>query len=277
MPAPGPLVLVTREGPLAVLSLNRAERRNAIDASLLEALRAALAGVRDDPEVRAVLLRGEGPVFSSGIDHALLMTAFEKLRTTSFKHVHHDVQDVFNGIARMEKPVVAALHGVCLGMGLELALACDFRVAERGCVLGLPEVAFGLVPDVGGTTRLVRTVGLHHARLLVLTGRTVTARAAARIGLVTEVGADAADAERRARALCERLAAHPPAAVGMAKSLLDTAASVSTGVSLQIEGVVQNLLARDPAIAEHFPRALEFIKAQVKTPLDVEGEGEGAA
>jgi enoyl-CoA hydratase/carnithine racemase len=179
-----PVVTIDRSGPVATLWLDRPEKRNALDAALMRSLAEALDAVRDDAAVRVLVLRGRGPVFSSGIDHALLVEVFQKSRSAPFPHLHGDLQAVFDRIERMHRPVVAVLHGACMGMALELALACDLRLATAGCVLGLPEVAFGILPDVGGTTRLCRVVGPARARELILTGKAVRAETAERWGQV---------------------------------------------------------------------------------------------
>jgi len=175
-----PLVIRTVQAGVAQLTLNRPDKRNALNGPMMQALASGLDAVRDDPEVRVVVLCGAGPAFSSGIDHTLLLEVFQKSQQVPFRHVHHDLQDVFHRIERMEKPVIAVLHRACAGMALELALACDFRIALADCVMGLPEVAFGIIPDVGGTTRLVRTVGVPRAKELILTGKFLTAETAGR-------------------------------------------------------------------------------------------------
>jgi enoyl-CoA hydratase/carnithine racemase len=148
-------------------------------------------------------------------------------------------------------------------MAFELALAADLRIATADCVLGLPEVAFGLVPDVGGTTRLVRVVGEARARELILTGRLVNGRTAERYGLVHEVAADVADLERLALQRAELLASHPPAALGLAKVLCQASAEIGGATSFRFEGVVQQALFAQPDLIKRFPAALAFIKAQV--------------
>ena len=187
-----------RDG-VATLQLNRPEKRNALDRALMDSLASALDGVRDDPAVRVLVVRGAGPVFSSGIDHALLLEVFQKSRTVPLAHLHRDLQDVFHRLEQVRKPVIAALHGACVGMAFELALACDFRVATADCLVGLPEIHFGIVPDVGGTTRLVRAVGPVKARELVMLGSLLPASQAIGLGLVTEVAADTDDSRREGR------------------------------------------------------------------------------
>jgi enoyl-CoA hydratase/carnithine racemase len=147
-------------------------------------------------------------------------------------------------------------------MALELALAADVRISTADCVLGLPEVAFGIVPDVGGTTRLVRTVGEARARELIMTGRLVRGGTAERYGLVHEVATDEADLDRRVARVVARLAAHPADAVGMAKTLCLAAGDVDAATSFRIEGLVQRSLLMRPDLATHFPTALAFIKSR---------------
>jgi enoyl-CoA hydratase/carnithine racemase len=251
-------------GPVATLWLDRPDKRNALNDALMRDLAAALDRIRDDMSLRVIVLRGRGTVFSSGIDHSLLLEVMQKSRTVPFLHLHHDLQDVFHRIERLQRPVIAVLQKACVGMALELALACDFRVATADCVLGLPEIAFGIVPDVGGTTRLHRAVGPTRAKDLVMTGRLVRGTTAERIGLVHEVAENEADLERRVARLVERLTAHPALAVGMAKSLCAAAAESDAGTSFRLEGVYQQLLMSNPEVlAAQFPKALEFIKARM--------------
>ena len=254
-------VTVERTGPIATLWLDRADKRNAMDDAMMKELAAAFDELGGDRGVRVVVIAGRGPVFSSGIDHQLLAGAVGATARSPWLHVHHQLQDVMHRISRMQQPVIAALHGTCIGMALELALAVDLRIASEDCVLGLPEVAFGLVPDVGGTTRLVRAVGEPRARDLVLTGRLVKARTAERYGLVHDV---AEDPMKRALARAELLAAHPPAALGLAKVLCQAAGEIDAATSFRLEGVVQQaLIAKPEEMMKQFPAALAFIKAQV--------------
>lgn len=259
-----PLVKVERSGPRATLVLNRPEKRNAINQALLDDLGRAVLEVRDDPSVRVVVIRGEGPSFSSGIDHALLLEVFQKSRTAPFRHVHGDLQRSVSALVEMEKPVIAVLHGTAVGMALELALAADIRVAEEGCVLGLPEVAFGLLPDVGGTTRLARLVGVSRAKELILTGEIIGAARAEAIGLVNRVAAGPDALSAAVDGLVESLARHPPVAVGLAKALLTRSLEVDDATSLRLEGVYQTILIERPDVSENFAPALAFIQSQVK-------------
>lgn len=261
-----PLVDVSLADGVATLRLDRPDKRNALDAALMRSIAAAFDAIRDDPAVRVVVLRGNGPTFSSGIDHGFLLEVFQKSQGVPFRHLHHDIQEVFHRIERMEKPVIAALHRTCVGMALELALACDLRLATADCALGLPEIAFGIVPDVGGTTRLVRTVGYQQAKVLILTGKILSAASAARIGLLDEVATDAADLDARLGRLCARLAALSPVALGKAKTLVRQSAELDAAASFQLEGLVQEVLMRQPDLHERFPAALRLIREGIERP-----------
>ncbi len=256
-------ITVERSGSLATVWLDRADKRNAMDELMMKELAAALDEIGGDRTVRVVVLRGRGPVFSAGIDHSLLVGVVGATQQSPFLHLHYQLQDVFHRMARLHQPVIAALHGTCIGMALELALACDLRIASEDCVLGLPEIAFGIVPDVGGTTRLVRAIGEPRARDLVLTGRMVKARTAERYGLVHDVCRDADALAQRALARAEQLAAHPPAALGLAKALCLASADSDAATSFRLEGIVQQALLAQPDLATRFPTALAFIKAQI--------------
>jgi enoyl-CoA hydratase/carnithine racemase len=255
-------ITVDREGAIATVWLDRESKRNALDADTMKGLADALDKLAEDASVHVLVLRGRGPVFSSGIDHTLLMQVMQDSKRVPFLHVHHQLQDTFHRMTRLQKPIIAALHGVCVGMAFELALAADIRVATADCVLGLPEIAFGIVPDVGGTTRLVRAVGEARARDLVLTGRLVRARTAQGWGAVHDVVEPEA-LDRVVRARAEAIARHPPVAVGLAKTLCTLSANTDDATSFRLEGVVQQLLMGQPDLATRFPAALAFIKEQV--------------
>lgn len=254
-----PRITVDR-GPITTLWLDRADKRNAMDADLMKELGAAFDDVGADRAVRVVVVRGRGSVFSSGIDHSLLTQVFGATQGSPFLHLHHQLQDTFHRMSRLHQPIIAALHGVCAGMALELVLAADIRIASSECVLGLPEIAFGLVPDVGGTTRLIRAVGEPRARELILTGRFLKAATAERYGMIHEV-TDSLD--QRVAALAEQLAQHSSTALGLAKTLCLASADADAATSFRLEGVVQQALLGQPDLMTRFPQALAFIKHQV--------------
>ena len=184
------LVLSEQREGLLWITLNRPEKRNAINFDLWAQLDAAVRQAAVTEGVRAVLLQGAGPSFSSGIDVTNFMLLAQKYGEgwrQRMRTITADFQAVLNRLERLELPTIALLHGHCLGLALELALACDIRLAAEGTRLGLPETRLGMIPDVGGTTRLTRLVGPARAKELIFTGREIDAAQAAGWGLVNHV------------------------------------------------------------------------------------------
>lgn len=214
--------LVRREvvDGVAVLSLGRPERHNAMNDELIAQWRPALAWAIEGQETRAILLRGDGPSFCSGRDTSELGT---RPHGESHLDVVRSAQQLPLRLAECPKPVVAALKGHTLGAGLEIALRADFRIASTTLSAGLPEAAFGLVPDTGGTATLTALVGPSRAKWVVMAGERVGADDALAWGLVNAV-VDPDVLDERALALARRLAAAAPMAMAFAKQLIDDAA-----------------------------------------------------
>ena len=204
------LTLETR-GPLALLRLARPEQGNPIDPMLLQELEDACATINDDPEVRVAVLSAEGDVFSSGWDPAELPPKADSLQAKS-----PGASPPFACMEALGQPVICALNGDATSAGLELALACDVRLAAQGARFTLPETAQGLIPMAGGTQRLARLVGRAHALRLLLLAEPIDAEEALRIGLVSAVfPPDNLIAE--AEALAGRMASRGPIALRYAK------------------------------------------------------------
>lgn len=230
--------LVTTEdrGPVRHVVLNRPEKRNAMNQALLTELREALRAARDEAAVHCVILRGEGPVFSAGVDLAELASfAQEPSVLRPFRGVFLDCANLCE---EMPKPVICQIHHTCVGGALEVALGCDLRIAAEGSRFGLPEVRFGIIPDVGGSTRLPAVVGLGRAKELIMTGATIDAAEAHRIGLVNRV-VPAAELEAATQALVDELLANSHIAVGRAKRVMDASARPALAQTLEMEVSVQ--------------------------------------
>jgi enoyl-CoA hydratase/carnithine racemase len=236
-----PLVTVRTEGTVALVAFNRPEKRNAINRDVLRALVEAILGLERDRGVRAIVLHGEGRVFSAGVDFTMLAGDVAAGERVPLRSQVGDMQALVTRLEAVEKPIVAAMHRYVPGLALEVALACDFRIASEDCELGLPEVKVGLVPDVGGTTRLVRTVGYARAKELILTGRMIPAAEAERIGLVTEVAPNGTHVDAGVR-LAEEIAQNAPLAVGLAKRLVDLGASADKHTFQAMELLAQSIL-----------------------------------
>lgn len=208
-----------RRGPVAVVTLNRPEKLNALTMAMRRGVAEAVGELAADDGIGAVVLSGAGPrAFSVGAD----LTELRQRTVDSELSLDADVRRRLPRLLEtMDKPTIAAVHGHVLGAGLELAMACTIRVAARDARLGLPEVRRGVIPGSGGTQRLQRLCGLGWAVDLVLSGRSITAEEACQIGLVTRVVGEG-EAEASAVALGLELAGLPAQALRLAKrALLD--------------------------------------------------------
>jgi enoyl-CoA hydratase/carnithine racemase len=240
------LVITEDRGAVRHLILNRADKRNSFNTELVEAVGHALLTAADDSSVRVVVLRGEGPVFSAGMDVkelASLATTPERLREFRRKAI-----GAWNLAEEMTKPTIAQIHGGCFGGATELALACDLRVVASDARLSIPEVRLGLVPDVGGSSRLPAVVGLGLAKELVLTGREFDGEEAGRIGFANRV-VPAEQVDAATEALAEELMIGFPVPIGLAKRLLDAAAKPALSTTLEMEVTAQEVAAASLAAA----------------------------
>jgi enoyl-CoA hydratase/carnithine racemase len=217
-----------RDG-VAVVTLNRPEKLNALSREVLGDLLEVLEAVSRDPEVRAVVIAGAGRGFCAGAD----VSEFTK----DLREVGEFIdlgRRVFELLETMGKPVVAAVHGFALGGGFELALSCDLIVAAEGTQLGSPEINLGIVPGWGATQKLLATVGPYKTRELVLLGDRITAEEALRLGIVNRV----VPVDRvldEAVAVARRLAEKSPVALAAAKGIINRSLRTLTSAGLEIE------------------------------------------
>ena len=240
-------ILFEKKNGIAYVTLNRPEVLNARNRRMREELIDAVTAIRADPEVRVVILTGAGErSFSAGRD--LKEAAQEKVGVVAARQAKMEISDT-EMIARLNKPVIAAINGFALGGGCEMALACDIRVAVEGAKVGLPEVSRGMIPGSGGTQRLSRVVGLGKALELILTGSVIDAQEACRIGLVNKVvprdGLMAA-AEEYAQAIATKA----PVAVVLAKEAVREGYEMSLDDGLRLETDLSALLRTTDDIKE---------------------------
>jgi len=215
--------------------LNRVDKRNAIHWPMLQELGAAIDQAEQTSGVRAVVVRGEGTGFSSGIElqaFSQLPQTFGENWSSHMLNVTGAFQAIVTKFERCSLPTIALLHGYALGLGLELALACDVRFAARSTKLGLPETRLGIIPDVGGTTRLTRLIGPARAKEIIFTGRMIDSAEAERLGIVNAV---VPNDELRAKgdAFAAEIALSAPLAVTYAKRVIDGAAEIDRGLQLE--------------------------------------------
>jgi enoyl-CoA hydratase/carnithine racemase len=234
-------------GAVRHIVLNRPEKRNAFNQELVIATGEALRAAADDPSVLCVVLRGEGPMFSSGMDLgslAGLAETPERLRPFRRRCI-----DAWNAAEEMTKPVVCQIHGACIGGAMELALACDLRVIAADALVGMPETRIGLIPDVGGSSRLPQIVGLGRAKELIMTGKLITGEEAEPIGLANRV-APAEELDAATGSLVDDLLACAPVAVGLAKRVMDASARPALSTTLELEVTMQERCAATGDFAE---------------------------
>jgi enoyl-CoA hydratase/carnithine racemase len=240
-------VRVEQAGPVRHVVISRAEKRNALSSEVYAELDDAFAAAAQDAAVTCVVVRGDGPVFSAGNDVTELATL-----AADPGGVYRErplMLSAVNALEEMTKPTIAQIHGACIGGAAELALACDLRVMAQDATFGLYETRLGLIPDLGGSSRLPAIVGLGRAKEIVMTARPVGAAEALRIGLVNRVGA-AAELSAVTAGLVAELLANAPSAVGLAKRLLDAAARPALGATLDLEVAAQDVLVRTDEFSE---------------------------
>lgn len=221
-------ILVEKKNNLGYLTLNRPQARNALSREMISEFGNALAEIDKDKDTKVLIVTGAGKAFQAGaaIDQLQNMSPLDLLRYNS------EGVRLIGSLERLRQPVIAAVNGPAVGGGLEMSLACTFRVAAESAIFGLPEVKLGLIPGAGGTVRLPRLIGMQRAAEIILTGDMITAKEAERIGLVNKVVPDQ-DVMKTAEAMAQRIITNAPIAVEMAKNALEV------GKDLPLEQAVE--------------------------------------
>jgi len=252
-------IIVTKDGAVATIAINRPEVLNAIRYETMLEIQAALDGIALEEAIRVVVLTGTGDkAFVAGGDISVMA------KGAGYLDVLHTLpagQQITWNIEHFQKPVICRINGIALGGGTELALCCDIRVAADTAIMGVPEISLGIIPGYGGTQRLPRIVGAGMAKKLVLTGEHITAQEAYRIGLV-DMLVPKAELDDAVAKLAKRIASKSPIALAMGKEAVNTGlqADLRTGLSIEarcfcmcfgsedrIEGMKAFLEKRKPA------------------------------
>ena len=225
-----PAVLYQKDAAVAVVSLNRPRQLNAYNVAMRNELHAVLHAIEDDPEVRVMILRGEGPSFSTGGDVSEFGSAPSPVRAREVRWL----RDNWGLLSQLPQPTIAAVHGYTAGGGLEMALLCDMCLAADDAVFFLPETGLGMIPGVGGTQTAPRAIGLGRALDLVLTGKRLDAGEALKIGLVNRV------VPRRAlltaaKSLAYTLCRHRPRTLRLAKRAVRRGTDLGLADGLRLE------------------------------------------
>ena len=264
------------DGAIAYITMSRPEALNALNGKVLHELKDVLAQVRANRAVRAVIFSGEGNAFIAGADIKEMQALAAK--PAAIRAFTEFGQGVLRDIETLPQPVIAAINGFALGGGLELALACDIRIASSDARLGFPEVGLGILPGLGGTQRTTRLAGRGVASELVFTGDLIGAEEAARMGLLNRVVAPAQLMET-ARQLADRIASRAPVAVAKAKAAIlatqqlpldkglafevDCASEVMTTPD-RVEGMQAFIEKRKPVFTGKEPRPARATKRKAR-------------
>lgn len=251
------------------ISLNRPDKRNAIPFQLLPDICQMVEDQITDTQIRAIIMKGEGKVFSAGVDFNSLgmlvgpFTGEESAGGAPIRSVIHKYQQYLNRLEVVEIPIICAIHGAVFGMALEMALACDFRLMSLDCVWGMPELQFGLVADLGGTSRLHRTIGAARAMEVLMTGKRFTAENALAWGLVSYLYPEDSLLEE-AQKLALDISKMAPLAVGATKKIIKRGEGVGLTTQLDMEVTQQSILARSDDFQEGIQALIEQRKPNWK-------------
>jgi len=228
-------VLIDFEGPVALVTLNRADKHNGVDLPMLDAVIAAQKRLRGMRELRGVILRGAGPSFCAGLDFKSVLGDPKKALASYlqlWRPFRNDFQRWSVGWREVPMPVVALLHGNCFGAGLQLGLGADIRIATPDARLSLMEAKWGLVPDMGGVLLMRELLPIDVAKELAMSGRVVTGEEAGSLGLVTHVDGDPLALGLR---ILSEMATRSPDSIAASKFLLQDAWLASDAEALRFE------------------------------------------
>jgi len=244
------------------ITLNRPEKRNAINVEMLTGICELAEKQAGDPDIRAIILRGEGKVFSAGVDFNSLgaeVGAFLGEAGTGgagLRALIYRFQQYFNRLEAVEIPIICAMHGRALGLGVELALACDIRLMSSDCIWGMPELKLGVIADLGGTSRLARLLGPSRAMEILMTGREYTAQQALDWGLVNYLY-PANDLIAESEKLAQDIALSAPLAVGAVKKIIKRGDGVDLMTQLDMEANHNSILLRTADFQEGLTAMME--------------------
>ena len=252
-------VLTKKEPPIGWIYLNRPDKLNAMNQQMLKELRESFDNFLIDQEVKVIVITGNGRAFCAGAD----ISQFKELNGYAAWQFAKSGRELMDYIENSPKPTIAMINGYALGGGLELALACDIRIAAEEAQLGLPEINLGIFPGYGGTQRLIRLVGKGKALELLLTGDRISAKEAEKLGLVNKV-VPLKDLEQETRNFALKLAEKPPIAMALIKLLVNQGINVPEIAGLNMESLGWGVVFTTEDQKEGINAFLEKRKAQFK-------------
>ncbi|MHA1261975.1 MAG: enoyl-CoA hydratase/isomerase family protein [Candidatus Freyarchaeota archaeon] len=249
-------IIVEKEDDIAIITMNRPEKLNALNLELQEELKRAFDELSVDEEVKAIILTGAGRAFSSGGDIGTMKDAHEADPLLLRQMLYFATSEVTNRIWNIEKPVIAAVNGVAAGGACNFALACDFVIASENARFGEVFIHIGLVPDGGGSWLLPRLVGLQRAKEIIMMGKMVTAEEAERIGMVNKVVPEE-ELMSTAKEYAKTLASLPTRTLGAAKKTINKAMTTNLKEAMDYEMTMQALCFQTEAHQERVKAFLE--------------------
>jgi len=247
-------IKLSKEDKIALITINRPEVKNALDMETYEAFGSAIKEVKEDSEVRVLVITGAGDSFCSGLDLNFAAAGHTKTVSEMVSSLQQ-LQDNFS-FEKIEKPVIAAVNGYALGNGCDIALASDFVIASEEAKFGMAYTNLGLIPDLGGTFRLPRLVGLAAARELIFTGERIDAGRALEIGMISRVVAPE-DLMNNTMEFADKLAKRAPIALAMAKAAIYKGLGVDLSTSLQLESYLQSICLQSSDMVEAVAALME--------------------
>lgn len=255
-----PHLLVDRDGGILIATLNRPEKLNALTGETMRLFEEALIQFRDTPELSVMLIRATGRYFCAGADlrdrsDDVPANSAREIREKHRLHLH-GMQRIYNEMEHIEKPIVVAHHGTCVGGGLELSLSCDFRLAAKSARYAFPEGKMGVLPASNGVSRLTRIVGPHWTRYLVMANLPVDADRALTMGLVHEVFADESF-EEDVMNFCRHLAEQNGEQMGAAKIAIELCAELGRDQARHVERMANSALMLNP---DYLARLESYVK-----------------
>lgn len=264
-------VTYNREGHVGFITLNRPEKRNALNPVVWGSLDDAIGMAEKDAEARVVILQGEGKSFCAGLDLSPENELFSAVgegpsasqKVEFFREVRK-TQDIHTRLELLPRPTIAVIHGHCLGAGLELALCCDIRLCSSETLFALPEAKLGFITDVGGLQRLPKVVGKGHAREIAFRGHRFDAKRAQAINLVNDVLPDKESLRAKAMEMADEIAANPPLAVQGAKEVLLFDEEATLSESLEYNAARSSMVVPSQDLSEAVTAYLEKRKGEFK-------------
>jgi 2-oxoglutaroyl-CoA hydrolase len=230
------------DGAVAVLTLSRPDKLNAITWEMRQTMLTHFTAIDADPEIRVVVIRGEGETFSPGGD----IPGFMEVEPHEFVDLGHNL----TAPARSPKPVIVAIDGYCFGAGLELSMACDIRVATRRSQFGQPEIRLGMIPGSGGSQRLTRYIGRSRAKYYIMTGERFSAEQAHDWGLVVSLVEDREALDAEIERIVSTLLGYSPLALRLAKEVIDSGVDGPLYTGIELERKAYSLLRASHDFAE---------------------------